>query len=460
MNYFSTRNSRIDKTFDQIIIEGLSADGGLFMPKSWPKINLNNLIDNKDLTYADLASTILINFVGETISKSELDIVLKESFKNFSHKEVAPLVEISKGKYILELFHGPTYAFKDYPLQIVGNLFQYFLAKNNKKITVIGATSGDTGSAAIEACKDKENIKVFILHPFKKTSEIQRKQMTTVESNNVHNIAINGTFDDCQKIVKDLFVSEDINKITSLSAINSINWARIISQTVYFYWAFLQSKDFNSKINFIVPTGNFGNVYAAHVAGITGLPIRKLYVSTNENDIMHRTLKYGDMSLKKVKSTISPSMDIQISSNFERQLFESLNCDSDKLKDLMTEFYKNKKYIIKNKLLKNLKDIYESESFKDEEIIKTIQYFYEKYNYISDPHTATSLNILKKIDNKDINVSLACAHPAKFPDSILKAINVDVKRPEKLNKILNMKEKYIKLDNNIESVKSFIIENL
>ena len=169
MNYFSTRNSRIDKTFDQIIIEGLSADGGLFMPKSWPKINLNNLIDNKDLTYADLASTILINFVGETISKSELDIVLKESFKNFSHKEVAPLVEISKGKYILELFHGPTYAFKDYPLQIVGNLFQYYLAKNNKKITVIGATSGDTGSAAIEACKDKENIKVFILHPFKKT---------------------------------------------------------------------------------------------------------------------------------------------------------------------------------------------------------------------------------------------------------------------------------------------------
>ena len=341
MYYHSTRNSKLKKTFDEIIIEGLSSDGGLFMPRSWPKVKIENLLNRDDLSYDILAKEIIQNYVGDTINKKELELITKKSYSNFSHEKIAPIKKIEENKFILELFYGPTFAFKDYPLQLVGNLFQYYLTKKNKNITVIGATSGDTGSAAIEACRDKENIKIFILHPSMKTSDIQRKQMTTVMSENVYNIAVEGTFDDCQKIVKDLFVSNKLKNETTLSAINSINWARIISQTVYFFWAYIQAKKFDKKVNYIVPTGNFGNVYAAHVAGIMGLPINKLYVTTNENDIMHRTLSDGDMSLKNVKSTISPSMDIQISSNFERQLFESLDSNSNDLNNLMKEFYEN-----------------------------------------------------------------------------------------------------------------------
>ena len=460
MYYNSTRNSNLNKTFDEIIIEGLSSDGGLFMPKTWPKVNTEIILNTNDISYDQLASEILQHYVGNTIAKKELDLITKKSYNNFSHKKVAPIKKIDENKFILELFYGPTFAFKDYPLQLVGNLFQYYLTKKNKNITVIGATSGDTGSAAIEACRDKENIKIFILHPNMKTSDIQRKQMTTVMSENVFNIAIDGTFDDCQKIVKDLFVSNNLKNKTTLSAINSINWARIISQTVYFFWAYIQSKKYDKKINFIVPTGNFGNVYAAHVAEIMGLPINKLYVTTNENDIMHRTLKSGDMTLKKVKSTISPSMDIQISSNFERQLFESLDSDSDKLNTLMSEFFNDKGKQLNSELLEKLQKIYSSKSVNDLDTIKTIQYFSKNYNYISDPHTATSLEVLTNIKNNDLNVSLACAHPAKFPESIEKAIDVNIEKPKNLKEILDKKEKYTLMENDFTSVENYILEKI
>lgn len=460
MKYFSTRNSKLNKTFDEIIIEGLAPDGGLYMPKSWPKIDIEKIIDDKNISYSKLASTIIKNYVGGTISESELESIAEKSYKNFTHKKIAPLKKISDNKYILELFYGPTFAFKDYPLQIVGNLFQYYLKKKQKKITVIGATSGDTGSAAIDACKDKDNINIFILHPYNKTSEIQRKQMTTINSKNVFNIAIDGTFDDCQNIVKSLFISNDLKKITTLSAVNSINWARIISQSVYFFWAYLQCGVYNKKINFIVPTGNFGNVYAAHISGIMGLPINKLYVATNSNDIMHRTLENGDMSIKKVKSTISPSMDIQISSNFERQLFESLNYSSSSLTSLMNSFIKNKKFTLDKNVLKNLKLYYKSKCVDDILTSETIKEFYDNYEYISDPHTATSLNILNEISNKDINISLACAHPSKFPKSINDSIGVLPAQPRALEEMMNIDEKFIRLKNDMDLVKDYIIKNI
>ena len=460
MYYHSTRNSKLKKTFDEIIIEGLSSDGGLFMPRSWPKVKIENLLNRDDLSYDILAKEIIQNYVGDTINKKELELITKKSYSNFSHEKIAPIKKIEENKFILELFYGPTFAFKDYPLQLVGNLFQYYLTKKNKNITVIGATSGDTGSAAIEACRDKENIKIFILHPSMKTSDIQRKQMTTVMSENVYNIAVEGTFDDCQKIVKDLFVSNKLKNETTLSAVNSINWARIISQTVYFFWAYIQAKKFDKKVNYIVPTGNFGNVYAAHVAGIMGLPINKLYVTTNENDIMHRTLSDGDMSLKNVKSTISPSMDIQISSNFERQLFESLDSNSNDLNNLMKEFFENKNKQLSDALLQKLKKIYSSKSINDSETIKIIQYYYRKYNYVSDPHTATSLDVLKNINNEDLNISLACAHPAKFPESIEKSIDINIDKPEKLNDILSKKEKCVLMKNDFNTIQDYILENI
>ena len=460
MKYCSTRNSKLNKTFDEIIIEGLAPDGGLYMPKSWPKININEITSDKNISYNELVTIILNQFVGDTIKNTELQQIAKKTYREFTHNKIAPLVKLKDNKYILELFHGPTYAFKDYPLQLLGNLFQYYLKKEDKKITVIGATSGDTGSAAIDACKNKDNINIFILHPKNKTSDIQRKQMTTIQSKNVFNIAINGTFDDCQNIVKSLFVSDDLKKITTLSAINSINWARIASQSVYFFWAYLQSLQYDKKVNFIVPTGNFGNVYAAHISGIMGLPINKLYVATNSNDIMHRTIANGDMSLKDVKSTISPSMDIQISSNFERQLFESLNYNSSDLSKLMKSFKDNNQYDLSGEIHDNLRLYYRSKGINDSLTSSTIKKYYEEYNYISDPHTATSLNILDELDNNDINIALACAHPAKFPESINDSIGIYPEQPLKLKEMLDSEEKYINLSNDIESVKSYIIDNI
>lgn len=460
MKYCSTRNSKLNKTFDEIIIEGLAPDGGLYMPKNWPKININEITSDKNISYNELVTIILNQFVGDTIKNTELQQIAKKTYREFTHNKIAPLVKLKDNKYILELFHGPTYAFKDYPLQMLGNLFQYYLKKEDKKITVIGATSGDTGSAAIDACKNKDNINIFILHPKNKTSDIQRKQMTTIQSKNVFNIAINGTFDDCQNIVKSLFVSNDLKKITTLSAINSINWARIASQSVYFFWAYLQSLQYDKKVNFIVPTGNFGNVYAAHISGIMGLPVNKLYVATNSNDIMHRTIANGDMSLKEVKSTISPSMDIQISSNFERQLFESLNYNSSDLSKLMKSFKDNNQYDLSGEIHDNLKLYYRSKGINDSLTSSTIKKYYEEYDYISDPHTATSLNILDELDNNDINIALACAHPAKFPESINDSIGIYPEQPLKLKEMLNSEEKYINLSNDIESVKDYIIDNI
>jgi threonine synthase len=460
MKYCSTRNSKLNKTFDEIIIEGLAPDGGLYMPKKWPKININEITSDKNISYNELVTIILNQFVGDTIKNTELQQIAKKTYREFTHNKIAPLVKLKDNKYILELFHGPTYAFKDYPLQMLGNLFQYYLKKEDKKITVIGATSGDTGSAAIDACKNKDNINIFILHPKNKTSDIQRKQMTTIQSKNVFNIAINGTFDDCQNIVKSLFVSNDLKKITTLSAINSINWARIASQSVYFFWAYLQSQQYDKKVNFIVPTGNFGNVYAAHISGIMGLPVNKLYVATNSNDIMHRTIANGDMSLKEVKSTISPSMDIQISSNFERQLFESLNYNSSDLSKLMKSFKDNNQYDLSGEIHDNLKLYYRSKGINDSLTSSTIKKYYEEYDYISDPHTATSLNILDELDNNDINIALACAHPAKFPESINDSIGIYPEQPLKLKEMLNSEEKYINLSNDIESVKDYIIDNI
>ena len=316
-----------------------------------------------------------------------------------------------------------------------------YLKKKKKNITVIGATSGDTGSAAIDACKDKDNINIFILHPKNKTSDIQRKQMTSIKSKNVFNIAINGTFDDCQNIVKKLFVSEDLKSVTTLSAVNSINWARIISQSVYFFWAYLQAKCMIRKLILqsllVILEMSILHIQQEKCAKI-------VFVATNSNDIMHRTISNGDMSLKDVE-TISPSMDIQISSNFERQLFESLEYNSDELSNLMESFIKSKGYNVKGKIHDDLKRYYKSKGINDELTSLTIKQFYDNYKYISDPHTATSLNILDELNNDDVNIALACAHPAKFPDAIKDSIGKYPDQPEPLKKIMDAEEKYISM---------------
>jgi len=453
VHYLSTRNNQLNETFLNILFKGLSKDRGLFLPSEWPSISLQNL---KKKSYEEVAHSIIYPYVKDDISDSDLQFILNTTYKNFDHKKIAPLINIDQNKYILELFYGPTFAFKDYALQFLGNLFSYLLKGEKKKITVLGATSGDTGSAAINAFKGKEDIDVFILHPHNKVSEVQRRQMTTVTENNIHNFAIQGTFDDCQRIVKELFVDEEIQSKTSLTAVNSINWIRIIAQTVYYFWAFIQLNE--EKVNFIVPSGNFGNIFSARVAKYMGLPINELHIVTNANDILHRSISTGKMKILKVKQTHSPSMDIQISSNFERQIFESSFRDSDLINDLMVSFSQNGEETLPNHIVKDMQSIYKTHSVTDSEVLQTIKEFNKKYDYLSDPHTATGLNILNKLNTKVPNISLACAHPAKFKNAIFEAINKEPPIPIILKKIFDKEEKMTILDNEKQLVKKEILK--
>ena len=459
MYYLSTRNNKLEESFENILFQGLSKDGGLFLPAAWPKINLNE-IDNKN--YEEIAVQIISPYLKQTLSDEQLKKIIDQTYKNFRKKNIAPLVKIDNNKYILELFHGPTFAFKDYALQFLGNLISSFLENKNKKITILGATSGDTGSAAINAFKGKNEVEVFILHPFEKVSKVQRLQMTTVEDSNIHNLAIMGNFDDCQKIVKKLFVDEEIQSKTTLTAINSINWVRIISQTVYYFWSFAQLDEKTKKdgLSFIVPSGNFGNIFSARVAKYMGLPINNLHVVTNENDILNKTINSGLMKIDKVKQTYSPSMDIQVSSNFERQLFESFNRDSNQLVKLMNFFSENGYQTLPPSIIADIKKHYKAYTVSDLEILNTIKLFNEKYKYLADPHTATGLKILEDMNDSNINISLACAHPAKFGNAIKKAIGKDPIFPKDLENIFDKKEKMTILNNDLNEIKNHILNKI
>ena len=454
MKYLSTRNSKLRKNFKEVVMHGLSADGGLYLPESWPKVGLNNL---KNLQYDEVAFEIIFPYCNDSISEESLRSILINTYKKFHHPKTAPLISLTKNKHILELFYGPTFAFKDYALQFLGNIFEYFLKEEQKQTIIIGATSGDTGSAAIEACKNKSNMKLFILYPHNKISEVQRRQMTSVKDLNTHCLAIKGNFDECQKIIKNLFVDKDLLLKTNIAAVNSINWLRIIAQTVYFYWASLQIEENLGRLNFIVPSGNFGNVYAASVAKRMGLPINKLHVVTNSNDILHRVIDSGDMTIREVQKTYSPSMDIQISSNFERQLFESVGCDSNKNNLIMNEFIGNGSFKLDQDAINHLKENYISSTVDDKTTLKTIKYYYDNYQYLSDPHTATGLSILDKIDlSEEHYISLACAHPSKFSEALIKSIGKEPEYPDSLKNIFEEKENFTILDNDINKIKKYI----
>jgi len=455
MYYLSTRNNQLRETFRNILFQGLSKDGGLFLPESWPSIDVNTLWDK---SYEEVALHIIYPFVDKDISENDLYEIIRETYKNFTDPKIAPLVNIDRNKYILELFYGPTLAFKDYALQFLGNLFSHMMKNTQKKITVLGATSGDTGSAAINAFKGKYNINIFVLHPYNKISEVQRRQMTTVFEDNVFNIALEGSFDDCQKIVKDLFLNNEMQKKTSLAAVNSINWARLMAQTVYYFWAYLQLEE--RKVNFIVPSGNFGNIFSARVAQHMGLPIKQLHIVTNKNDTLNQIISSGQMKKSKVKNTYSPSMDIQVSSNFERQIFESVKKDSNIVNSIFNDFNANRKYEFDINVKEDFQNIYHSTSVSNEKTLETIQFFNQKYNYLADPHTAVGLSVLNELGSDIPNISLACAHPAKFAEVINKATGEDPFFPKELDNIFYKEEKMTILPNNSEDVKSFILKQI
>ncbi len=457
MKYVSTRDDSKEFNFEDVFIKSLADDGGLFLPTSLKKYNSEELSKLKDLNYQELATEIIHLFSSEFISFKELSSLIEKSYSTFRENNVVKISEIGNLK-LLELFHGPTLAFKDVAMQFIGNLYEYYLCKKNEKINIVVATSGDTGSAAIDAIKGKSNLNIFVLHPNNKISSVQRKLMTTVDDNNVFNIAINGNFDDCQNIVKTMFSDLEFSKSIRISGVNSINWARIIAQSVYYFYCYFKLNT-NNPVSFSVPTGNFGDVFAGYLSKKMGLPIDKLIVATNKNDILHRAISKGDYISKKVEETLSPSMDIQIASNFERLIYYIQNCDSKKTKEIMIRIKENIYTIDKLSLEKINKD-FVSESCNENETLKIISEIYTNHNMILDPHTAVGVGTAKKLKFDNNCVVLATAHPCKFPDATNKAIKKNKELPEKLKSILNKEERFDIIEKNAEEVKDYIKKKL
>ena len=459
MKYISTRNSSKTFEFKDVFIKGLADDGGLFIPKSFNKFSKSDIDEFKDLNYQELAKKIIYPFIGNFMNENDLSKIIDKSYSVFRKKNVVDLVKVGD-RSVLELFHGPTLAFKDVAMQLLGSFYEYYLNNENKKLNIVVATSGDTGAAAIDAIKGKKNVNIFVLHPHNRVSPVQRKLMTTGKEQNVFNIAINGNFDDCQNLVKLMFADKNFSQDIKMSGVNSINWARIITQSVYYFYSYFLVEDNKQPINFSVPTGNFGDVYAGYLAKKMGLPINKLIVATNQNDILHRAISKGSYEVEKVHETISPSMDIQIASNFERLLYDLNDGDDIQTAEVMKNIKENGKYIIDQKKLNIINNNFLSSRMSEEEVLKTINTVYEKYSIVLDPHSAIGYGAFDKINLNGNNIVLATAHPCKFPDAIKKAINLKADLPEELMFVLNEEEKFDIIDNDVDKVKKHIKERI
>ena len=456
MRYVSTRDNSQEYSFEDVFIKGLADDGGLYVPTSLKKFSLNELSELKNHNYNDLSTEIINQFSSDFISKNNLSSLIKKSYSTFREKDVVKISNVGDLKF-LELFHGPTLAFKDIAMQFIGNLYEYYLSKNHKKINIVVATSGDTGAAAIDAIKGKSNLNIFVLHPNNRISPVQRKLMTTVEDENVFNIAIDGNFDDCQNIVKQMFSDLNFSKSINMSGVNSINWARIIAQAVYYFYTYFKLNE-DKPISFSVPTGNFGDVFAGYLAKQIGLPIDKLIVATNENDILHRAISNGDYVSKKVKETLSPSMDIQLASNFERLIYYVNNSNSEITSDIMKKIKQNEYKIDKSNLDIIQKD-FVSESCNENETLEIIKKNFEKNNIILDPHTAVGVGAAHKLSFNDC-VVLSTAHPCKFPAATDNAINKHEELPQELQYVHGKEENFQLLKNDTEAVKIFVKSKL
>ena len=465
IKYSSTRGGESSLSYEDVLLSGLARDGGLFMPEEWPQFSHSDLNEMKHLNYAELSAKIIRPFVEPCLSENELLNISKDTYSVFN-KGVAPLYQLNKNSHVLELFHGPTLAFKDYAMQFLARAFNQALNKRAQKGVILGATSGDTGSAALEAFKGKENIDIFILFPHQRVSSVQQKQMTWINERGAYALSVKTDFDGCQEIVKDCFEDLKFKDETSLSAINSINWVRLLPQIVYYFYSALKIGVPDKEIVFSVPTGNFGNILAGWMAQKIGLPISKLICGSNQNDILTRFFNNGLMERKNVLPSYSPSMDIQVSSNFERLLYEINERDTDKVKQQMKEFKNYGNFEITKNQLEKINNLFSAYMISDEETLEIINKVYTDYNYILDPHSAIGYGAAQKaLDNniisKDMSViSLACAHPAKFPEIISKSINVMPKKPSHLENIMSSKEYFNIMDPSINDVQNFIKSNM
>ena len=457
MEYISTRNKKLNLSFKDIFLRGLAPDGGLFIPKKNKIYNRAELNKLSKLSYVDLATEILLSFCSPDIEVKKLNELVKKSYKNFISKDVVEIKKVGNIN-LVELYHGPTLAFKDIAMQIIGNMYDELKLSSKKVINIVVATSGDTGSAAISALNDRKNINVFVLHPYNKISNIQRKIMTTIGSSNVYNIAVRGSFDDCQKIVKDMFNENKFREKINMSGVNSINWARIICQIVYYFYAAFKFN--NKKISFAVPTGNFGDIYAGYIAKKMGLEIDKLIISTNENNILQRVINTGEYKPDQVKASFSPSMDIQISSNFERLLFDVVGGDDKRVSLLMNDLSSKGFFQLSKEELTIIKKDFFAEKINDKDTLSIIKEIDGKSNFILDPHTATAVGAAKKISNLPETVVLGTAHPYKFLETVKISIGKEVQAPIQLSKIVDKEEKYDILEKDISKIKNYILEKI
>lgn len=462
MKYISTRGDGADnpKSFEEVLLAGLAPDGGLYVPTEWPSYTREEWQALAGKPYVQVAKAVMMPFVEGSIDEAALERILADTYGPdvFDHHSVAPLMQMDSNLWLMELYRGPTLAFKDVALQLLGRLFDEVLKKRGERVTIVGATSGDTGSAAIEGCKACDNVDIFILHPKGRVSEVQRRQMTTVQGENIHNIALEGTFDDCQNMVKAMFNDPGFRGQVNLSAINSINWARIMGQVVYYATTALALGAPDKKVSFVVPTGNFGNVFAAYVARQMGLPIEKLIISTNKNDILTRFFETGEMKMAGVSATNSPSMDIEISSNFERYLFELIGRDHEALRTYMSAFKENGSFTVSEDLLAKAKELFLAGRADDEQTLEVIRAVYAHTGFVIDPHTATGMRTARPFakDADHAVVSLACAHPAKFPDAVEAAIGQRPALPERLSDLLTREEFLTPQPNDLAIVQGFI----
>jgi threonine synthase len=458
MKYISTRDNSKEYSFEEVFIKGLADDGGLFVPREVKKYSAEELESLSGLNYQDLAKKIIYPFIGDFMRVNELSDIVEKSYSVFRKDNAVDLIKLGDTK-LLELFHGPTLAFKDIAMQLLGNFYELYLNKNNKNINVVVATSGDTGAAAIDAIKGKKNMNIFVLHPHKKVSLVQRKLMSTIKDKNVFNIAIEGNFDDCQNLVKSMFADKEFSNSINMSGVNSINWARIIAQTVYYFYTYFQIRD-DRPVNFSVPTGNFGDVYAGYLAKKMGLPINKLIVATNQNDILHRAISNGKYEAESVFETNSPSMDIQIASNFERLVYDLNDCDDSETQKIMTKIKEEGKYIIPKNKMQKINNDFLSASMNEKEILGIIKEVYTKYDIILDPHSAIGFGALNKVNIEGNNIVLVTAHPCKFPDAIDKSIGIKPDLPDELKYVMDEKENYDIISNNLSKTQKYIKEKI
>lgn len=466
INYLSTRGGESSLQYEDVLLSGLARDGGLFMPEEWPNFSHSELNEMKKLSYSELAATIMTPFIQPSLNYNEVLKICNEIYSKFTNDEVAPLKKMEDNLFVLELFHGPTLAFKDYAMQFLSKAFNVALTKNKKRAVILGATSGDTGSAALEAFKGKDNVDIFILFPDGKVSPVQQKQMTWINDSGAHALSVKTDFDGCQQIVKDCFEDLKFKDQISLSAINSINWVRLLPQIVYYFYSALKVGAPDKEVAFSVPTGNFGNILAGWMAKKIGLPISNLICGSNQNDILTRFFNTGVMERKNVKPSFSPSMDIQVSSNFERLLFEILDRDPIKVKQEMYNFKKNGIFSIPKEIMLKVNNLFSSYTISNNETLDIIKNTFEDYNYILDPHSAIGFGSARKaLDEKIISsntpiISLACAHPSKFPDIIKKAINIEPQLPDHLKELMVSKEYFKVIDDDTNFIKNYLKQKM